>query len=168
MGEGGDCLFSVIQASSANRIWKPLWSPWVWVRDQAGFTWGLSDSLRAVVLMGVRKPSKKPHILCQPARQAEKRSQWGVLDKAFKWLYLFFPWLVWYLISSPRLSEAAGKTVLRMLEAVSGFVTWDISFFVRRTLDKVNLTLLLWRPEQRFEFYPQSGSGTVWGLGGCG
>lgn len=46
-------------------------------------------------------------------------------------LFVFSPG--WFGISSllPPFSEAAGKTVLRMLEAVSGFVTWDISFFVR-------------------------------------
>ena len=32
---------------------------------------------------------------------------------------------------SPLFQKLPGKTVLRVLEAVSGFITWDISFFVR-------------------------------------
>lgn len=45
-------------------------------------------------------------------------------------LFVFPPG--WLGISSPHLfQKLRGKTVLRMLEALSGFITWDISFFVR-------------------------------------
>lgn len=45
-------------------------------------------------------------------------------------LFVFSPG--WLGISSPRLfQKLQGKMVLRMLEARSGFITWDISFFFR-------------------------------------
>lgn len=69
-GEGGDCLFSVIQASNAERIGKP-------VKSRA---WGLAAPagihLWAAAPGGEEGENENPHWLCQTAR-LERRSLRG-------------------------------------------------------------------------------------------